>query len=100
MDYNTIDRTFSIDGGRQKCYNFITRNDNIPEFTETVAVIVSTLNTLGQMLERRFVFVTILDDDGKEVFNRILKCVQCLHCSSILWNTTASGKWRDSILYQ
>lgn len=65
VDYIAIDETFSIDSGRQKCYNFVTKNDNIPEETETVAMTVSTLNAVGQIMARRFVFITILDDDSK-----------------------------------
>ena len=71
MDYITIEETFSIDSGRQKCYNFITRNDNIPEVTEIIAVTVSTLNAVGQVIERRIAFVRILDDDSKKIFMNI-----------------------------
>ena len=68
MDYINIDERFSLGGGHRKCYNFVTVNDNIPELTETVVVKVSTLNSLGQVLERRFAFVSILDDDSKNQF--------------------------------
>ena len=65
VDYLSIDERFSLGGARQKCFNFFSVNDDIPELTETVGVTVSTLSSHEQILEQRNVLITIVDDDGE-----------------------------------
>ena len=82
MDYFSIASTFSLGGSQQRCFNFISINDNIPELTEIVIVTVSTLSSLGQVLEQRQVFVSILDDDGEKIYVQYEKLETvniCLH---------------------
>lgn len=67
MDYFSIDATFSLSGTQQRCFDFISINDNIPELTETAVVTVMTLNSFGQVAEQRQVFIFIMDDDGKKI---------------------------------
>ena len=68
MDYFSIAATFSLGGSQQRCFNFISINDNVPELTEIVVVTVSTLGSFGQVLEQRQVFVSILDDDSEKIY--------------------------------
>ena len=67
VDYFSIDATFSLTGTQQRCFNFISINDNIPELTETAVVTVMTFNSLWQVAEQRQVFVSIMDDDGEKI---------------------------------
>jgi hypothetical protein len=67
VDYFSIAATFSLTGTQQRCFDFISINDNVPELTEIVAVTVTTLNSFGKVAEQRQVFVSILDDDSEKI---------------------------------
>ena len=76
VDYFRIDATFSLSGTQQRCFDFISINDNVPELTEVAVVTITTFDSFWQVLEQRQEFVSILDDDSERIFHERLETVR------------------------